>query len=137
YPLPSRVLLVDTVGELGHWWGTAHIAFVGGSLTRRGGQNMIEPAAYGAAVSFGPNTWNFRDVVSLMLERDAAIVVRGEQELEAFVRRCLLDPTFADELGARAQQLVIQQQGAADRTIKLMERLMTSKTQSELVDRAA
>jgi len=137
YPLPSRVLLVDTVGELGHWWGTAHIAFVGGSLTRRGGQNMIEPAAYGAAVSFGPNTWNFRDVVSLMLERDAAIVVRGEQELEAFVRRCLLDPTFADELGARAQQLVIQQQGAADRTIKLMERLITSKTQSELVDQAA
>jgi 3-deoxy-D-manno-octulosonic-acid transferase len=137
YPLPSRVLLVDAVGELGHWWGTAHIAFVGGSLTRRGGQNMIEPAAYGAAVSFGPNTWNFRDVVSLMLERDAAIVVRGEQELEAFVRRCLLDPTFADELGARAQQLVIQQQGAADRTIKLMERLITSKTQSELVDRAA
>ncbi len=61
------ILLVDAVGELGAWWGTAHIAFVGGSLTSRGGQNMIEPAAYGAAVCFGPNTWNFRHIVALLL----------------------------------------------------------------------
>ena len=52
----SRVLLVDTVGELGAWWGTPHIAFVGGSIHKRGGQNMLEPAAYGSAISFGPNT---------------------------------------------------------------------------------
>ena len=75
-----RVLLVDVVGELGAWWGTAQIAFVGGSMGSRGGQNMIEPAAYGAAVSFGPNTWNFRDIVAAMLAHDAAVVVRdGEQ----------------------------------------------------------
>jgi 3-deoxy-D-manno-octulosonic-acid transferase len=120
---PSPVLLVDAVGELGHWWGTAHIAFVGGSLTQRGGQNMIEPAAYGAAVSFGPNTWNFRDVVTLFLNHDAAIVVKNESDLEAFVRRCLTDATFADNLGRRAQQLVLQQQGAADRTIDLLRKL--------------
>ncbi len=63
----AGVLLVDRIGELRAWWGTAKIAFVGGSLTPRGGQNMIEPAAYGAAVSFGPATHNFRDVVALML----------------------------------------------------------------------
>ena len=78
---PSRelarrpILLVDTVGELGAWWGTATIAFVGGSFGSRGGQNMIEPAAYGAAVSFGPNTWNFRDIVAALLAADAAVVV--------------------------------------------------------------
>src|SRR5262249_6486175 len=45
------VILVDTIGELGALWGLADVAFVGGSLDgRRGGQNMIEPAAYGAAV---------------------------------------------------------------------------------------
>src|SRR5205085_3257612 len=95
-PTPdSRILLVDAVGELGHWWGTAHIAFVGGSLTNRGGQNMIEPAAYGAAVSFGPNTWNFRDIVSPLLGRDAAVVVQNEQQLESFVHRCLTDGAYA------------------------------------------
>jgi 3-deoxy-D-manno-octulosonic-acid transferase len=122
--LSPHILLVDAVGELGHWWGTAQIAFVGGSLTQRGGQNMIEPAGYGAALSFGPNTWNFRDVVAQFLERQAAVVVYDQQELAAFVRRCLTDPKFADELGRRAQELVLEQQGAADRTIKLLEQLI-------------
>ena len=85
---------------------------------------MIEPAAYGAAVSFGPNTWNFRDIVSQMLDRGAAIVVRNEQELEAFVRRCLIDPAYAAALGQRAQQLVVQQQGAALRTVQLLDDLI-------------
>jgi 3-deoxy-D-manno-octulosonic-acid transferase len=116
----SRILLVDVVGELGAWWGTAAIAFVGGSMGSRGGQNMIEPAAYGAAVSFGPNTWNFRDIVSAMLARQAAVVVRDGPELSAFVRRCLEEPDFAAELGRRAQNLVAEQLGATDRTLGLL-----------------
>jgi 3-deoxy-D-manno-octulosonic-acid transferase len=135
--LPSRVLLVDVIGELGHWWGTAHIAFVGGSLTQRGGQNMIEPAGYGAAISFGPNTWNFRDIVSLLLGRDAAVVVHDEQQLESFVRRCLTDPACAAGLGRRAQELVLQQQGAADRTITLLEQLVAEQMSAGLVKQAA
>jgi 3-deoxy-D-manno-octulosonic-acid transferase len=123
-PLSPRILLVDAVGELGYWWGTARIAFVGGSLTHRGGQNMIEPAGYGAAISFGPNTWNFRDVVALLLDRNAAVVVRDQEQLEAFVRRCLAEPACADDLGRRAQELVLQQQGAADRTIELLDDLL-------------
>ena len=115
-----RVLLVDAVGELGAWWGTAQIAFVGGSLGQRGGQNMIEPAGYGAAVSFGPNTRNFRDIVSALLEAGAAEVVRDVQELTAFVRRCLDNPEFASQLGARAQQLVAGNVGATGRTVDLI-----------------
>ena len=132
----ARVFLVDAVGELGYWWGAAQIAFVGGSLTNRGGQNMIEPAGYGAAVSFGPNTWNFRDVVSLFLEREAAVVVRSQEELEAFVRRCLAEPAFADDLGRRAQELVLQQQGAADRTIELLEQLAGDSLGGKRIDDA-
>jgi len=118
----GRILLVDAVGELGHWWGTATIGFVGGSLTQRGGQNMIEPAAYGVATCFGPNTWNFRDVVGQLLHHEAAVVVRNAADLEAFVRRCLADSAFATSLGRRAQNLVLSQQGAADRTITLLQR---------------
>src|SRR5262249_28193490 len=48
---PSCIILVDSIGELSALWGLADLAFVGGSLDgKRGGQNMIEPAAYGAAV---------------------------------------------------------------------------------------
>ncbi|NLF70332.1 MAG: 3-deoxy-D-manno-octulosonic acid transferase [Candidatus Anammoximicrobium sp.] len=122
----ARVLLVDAVGELGAWWGTARIAFVGGSMGTRGGQNMIEPAAYGAAVSFGPHTSNFRDVVGLMLQRQAAVVVADREQLAAFVRRCLAEPEFADDLGRRARQLVLEQLGAADKTCQILESLMSA-----------
>jgi len=115
-----RILLVDVVGELGAWWGTARIAFVGGSFGRRGGQNMIEPAAYGAAVSFGPNTWNFSDIVSNLLAQDAAVQVADADELENFIRHCLKEPDYAVELGRRAKLLVQSQLGATERTFHLL-----------------
>ena len=120
----ARILLIDTIGELAAWWGAGRIAYVGGSLGRRGGQNMIEPAAYGSAVSFGPNTSNFRDVVAMLLDRQAAVVVQDAKELTAFVRRCIDEPTFAEELGRRAQQLVTEQLGAAQRTSQLIDLLL-------------
>lgn len=118
-----RVLLVDAVGELGSWWGTAQIAFVGGSLGSRGGQNMIEPAGYGAAVSFGPNTRNFRDIVETLLAQDAAIVVHNRDELQAFVNHAIDSPEWAATLGDRARELVRQQTGATKRTVDLITRL--------------
>jgi len=142
-PHPSRpepsppITLIDAIGELGAWWGAAHIAFVGGSLTNRGGQNMIEPAAYGAAVSFGPNTWNFRDVVTQFLDAEAAIVVKNEPDLESFVRRCLTDAPFAANLGHRARDLVIRQQGATDRTIHLIDGLFSENRHRKPTPKAA
>jgi 3-deoxy-D-manno-octulosonic-acid transferase len=117
---PAQILLVDVVGELGAWWGLASVGFVGGSMGSRGGQNMIEPAGYGVAVCFGPNTWNFRDVVLQLLQQHAAVVVHDPSELTAFVRRCLESPRFAQELGQRARQLVLTQQGATRRTVELL-----------------
>ena len=131
------ILLVDTVGELGAWWGTATIAFVGGSFGSRGGQNMIEPAAYGAAVSFGPNTRNFRDVVTALLAANAAVVVQDANELEAFVRRCLEEPAYAAALGARAQALVRSQLGATERTIALVEALPLTPSALRSAERSA
>jgi 3-deoxy-D-manno-octulosonic-acid transferase len=119
----APVLLVDRIGELRAWWGTATIAFVGGSLSQRGGQNMIEPAAYGAAVCFGPATHNFRDVVALLLAAEAAVVVRSGEELTKLVRRCLSEPQFLAGLGRRARQVVVAQRGATGRTVELLERL--------------
>ena len=78
---PRRIVLVDAIGELGAWWGTAAIAFVGGSWGNRGGQNMLEPAGYGAAVSFGPNTRNFRVVSEALLNAQGAVVVANVDEM--------------------------------------------------------
>jgi 3-deoxy-D-manno-octulosonic-acid transferase len=120
-----RTLLVDTTGELGWWWGTAAIAFVGGSLDgKRGGQNMLEPAAYGAAVAFGPHTRNFRDEVARLQAADAAVVVADAAALTAFVRRCLEEPAWRRALGHRGQQLVAAHRGATAATARLILNLI-------------
>ncbi len=127
-PTPSpHILLVDSVGELGAWWGTANMGFVGGSFGDRGGQNMIEPAAYGVATCFGPNTWNFRDIVSALRSADAVEVVANEEELRTFVVRCLHDPADAAQLGERARAFVATQLGATSRTVDLLETLLPAR----------
>jgi 3-deoxy-D-manno-octulosonic-acid transferase len=127
------VLLLDTLGELAACWGLADVAFVGGSLTNRGGQNMIEPAGYGAAVLFGPNTHNFRDVVELLLAESAARVVRNGEELTASVADCLVHPERARAQGAKAQQLVLAQQGATERTVEILASLPGLSIMSDAV----
>jgi 3-deoxy-D-manno-octulosonic-acid transferase len=126
--IAARVVLVDAVGELGAWWGTATVGFVGGSFGDRGGQNMLEPAAFGVATSFGPNTWNFRDIVSRLLAAHAAVQVNSWDELRQFVDRALGDSQWAAELGARARELVASQQGATERTVDLLLKLLPDST---------
>ena len=116
----TRVLLVDTVGELGGWWGCAQIGFVGGSMGTRGGQNMIEPSAYGVATCFGPNTKNFRDIVEQLQQADAVQVVIDEDSMLEFVNRCLENPQYQNALGKKAQALVKSQRGSTDLTTRLL-----------------
>lgn len=127
----DAVLLLDTLGELSACWGLADFAFVGGSMGSRGGQNMIEPCAYGAAVCFGPNTRNFRDVVESLLARQAASVVNDQAELTSQLREWLTDRQSASAQGAAARDFVLSQTGASQRTIDLLvgpEQTLRSRT---------
>ncbi|MEW4567498.1 3-deoxy-D-manno-octulosonic acid transferase [Tautonia sp. JC769] len=119
------VLLIDTVGELSSIWGMADLAFVGGSLfPGRGGQNMMEPSAFGASVLFGPHTSNFREAVEGLLDRRAARVVRDEAELTEALRSDLADSPSARARGQSARGFVLAQRGATGRTLGLLDRLV-------------
>ncbi|MDA7878079.1 3-deoxy-D-manno-octulosonic acid transferase [bacterium] len=116
-----EVILIDTIGELRHWWGVADIATVGGSFGDRGGQNMLEPAGYGCAVSFGPNTRNFKEIAERLIEANGARRLQTGEDLMAFVDRCIMEPAFAASLGSAAQQLVRRHRGAIGRTVERLQ----------------
>lgn len=128
----APILLLDTLGELSAAWGLADIAFVGGSLTKRGGQNMIEPAGYGATVLFGPHTHNFKDVVALLLDADAARVVERPSDLVETIRELLTHTDRARAMGRRAQQLVVAQRGATRRTVEIILEAAGPATQTAI-----
>jgi 3-deoxy-D-manno-octulosonic-acid transferase len=129
-PLADRdaIILVDTIGELSAVWGLADVAFVGGSLDgKRGGQNMLEPAAYGAAVVFGPHVWNFRDAAARLVDEGGAVQVADEAALEGAVLTLLADGKRRKELGATARRLVLAQQGATRRTLEALDFLVSPR----------
>ena len=122
---PSPVILVDTMGELSSVWGLADVAFVGGSLRPgRGGQNMMEPAAFGASVLFGPHTSNFREVVEQLKGCGGALVVADEKDLTRALLADLDDPETAAARGAAARTYVLAQDGASGRTFAEIDRLV-------------
>ena len=126
----ETVILVDTIGELRHWWGVGQIATVGGSFGNRGGQNMLEPAGYGNAVSFGPDTRNFSQIAQHLIENGGAVRTPTASDLSRFVRRCLTDIPAADSLGRCAQEVIARHRGATDRTVDKLLRPHNQPEQS-------
>jgi 3-deoxy-D-manno-octulosonic-acid transferase len=130
-PGSDAVILVDSIGELSACWGLADIAFVGGSFGNRGGQNMIEPAAFGAAVLFGPNTWNFRDVVRTCKDANACLQLNSPEELTPTLMRLLTDPAERQLLGTAAQAVVESQAGATVRTASLLVAILPKSSNNK------
>jgi 3-deoxy-D-manno-octulosonic-acid transferase len=126
---PEAVILLDTLGELSHCWGLADVAFVGGSFGDRGGQNMIEPAAFGCAVVVGPNTTNFRDIVVDLNAKDAIQVVQSPSDFQQALHELLIDEPRRTQMGVAAAELVQTQSGASSKTIELLESLWKPGTQ--------
>lgn len=120
------VYLLDTVGELSACWGLADIAFVGGTLTQRGGQNMLEPAAYGCPVVMGPNVWNFAEIATGLLEAGGARSVTDVPELTAAIARIIGDPLEAKEIATAARNYASSQSGAAKTTANSLLELIRS-----------
>ncbi len=125
----AAIILLDTIGELPATYQLAKIVFVGGSLIDRGGHNVLEPAATGAAVVTGAHTHNFEAIVNSLLEADAIIQLPALEirtvtsELTRVFADLLARPEFRNELGSRAREIVELNRGAADKTVKIISPL--------------
>ncbi len=119
---PSRleILLLDTIGDLAAVYGVADVAFIGGSLVRRGGHNPLEPAQFGVPVVMGPSYENFRDMVGKMIAEDGIRIVQDKDELEATLVELLTDREAAQAMGERGRLVFEQQQGATRRAVEAL-----------------
>lgn len=120
----NEVLIVDTIGHLLQLYSLASVVFVGKSLKVGGGHNIIEPAVFAKPVIVGPMMQNFKDITGEFLRCNALIQVAGEDDLKAAVLKCLSDPDFASQLGARAKSVVMSNQGATQRAMALINNAM-------------
>ncbi len=114
------ILIGDTMGELQMLYSAGDIAFVGGSLTRRGGHNILEACAVGRPVLFGPHMFHFEEIGAMALDHGAGLQVRDSAELAAGIDRLLSDRAERDKAGEAAMRLVEQNRGALAQTLDLI-----------------
>ncbi len=122
-PSGGRVIVLDSIGELSRAYRLATFVFVGGSFTTRGGQNILEPAAQGRPVLFGPHMENFRDSVQVLVGR-GGIQVNDPDHLYRVVADLLSQPGELEALGALAQGAVRQVSGASARNVDCLVALL-------------
>lgn len=128
---PPDVLLLDTTGELRKLVACAQIVFVGKSLCSHGGQNPIEPAAYGKPTVTGPHMENFRSVMQDLQARDAIVTVADEEALCRETGRLLEDEDSRDALGRRARETVEAGRGALQRMVEDMKAHLSARAAGE------
>ncbi len=116
------VILLDSMGELESAYGLGQVAFVGGSLVPRGGQNPLEPVRLGLPVLFGPGMDSFREVADELMESGAAFEVRGAGDLAREVLRLMTDPAAHRSASQAGLRFAEGHRGATERTVQALRR---------------
>jgi 3-deoxy-D-manno-octulosonic-acid transferase len=124
----TDIYVADTIGELGLFYGIAPVAFVGGSLVDRGGQNPVEAIKLGAAVLTGPNWQNFRDSYSELLRAGGCKEVSDAASLAEAALNLLEDVNARQAMTERASLTIAAMSGALPRTLAELERYLPPKT---------
>jgi tetraacyldisaccharide 4'-kinase len=111
------VVLLDSIGELASLFPIADVVFMGGSIARRGGHNVLEPAACRKAIVTGPHLENFAAIAQEFREQRAFFEIAGANELAGAVGRLIDDPGLRKDLGARAAALAAGKRGATKKAV--------------------
>lgn len=118
------VLLLDTTGELAHWYSIATVVFIGKSLTAHGGQNPVEAIQAEKPVIFGPHMENFETLANELLEHQAALCAHDGNELTSHAGKLLRDSELRGRMIARANSILAAHRGATRRTAELIDALV-------------
>jgi 3-deoxy-D-manno-octulosonic-acid transferase len=120
----ERVVLIDVIGELFKVYSLATVVYCGGSLVPKGGQNILEAAAWGKVVFYGPHMEDFLGEKALLEEAGAGIAIRDGEELDAAVRQLLDDPAHLLAKGEAGRKAVEANRGAAARYAALVAEVL-------------
>ena len=116
----ERIIIIDKIGELFKIYSLASIVFCGGSLVPRGGQNILEAAAWGKPVFFGPHMDDFSDEKKLLEAAGTGITVRNEKEFFDEALRLMANSEERHLKGEAGRKVIDANKGAAGKYARLI-----------------
>lgn len=120
----EQVIVVDVIGELFKIYSLATVVYCGGSLVPKGGQNILEAAAWGKVIFYGPSMEDFRDEKILLENAGAGVTIRNADELFREICQLLEKPEELEQRGIRGKAVVTANMGAATRYAELINRYL-------------
>ncbi len=124
------VWILDSMGELSAAYALGTVAFVGGSFVKRGGHNLLEPAAWSKPVFFGPHVDNFSDIASMLQSAGGGMMVRDGDELASRIEELVSNEPRLEEMGRRACSFVTLNQTAVDKNLDIIQTLVKERENS-------
>lgn len=119
-----RVIILDTRGELAHAYGLAYMAFVGGTLVPVGGHNLLEPAAWGTPVCFGPYTDHCQEIADLLVESGGGIRVDNGHGLTEALMKGMQNQEWVSRIGLRVRKVIDDNQGVVEKNVSMVEHIV-------------
>ena len=118
------VILGDTMGDLKKFYSLSTLVFVGRSLVKMGGSDMMEPTALGKCTIFGPHTFNFKQTVNALLSQQGAVSVKDSGQLFETIQKCLDDEAFREKTAQNGQKVIEQNHGATQRSVMAITKFL-------------
>ena len=124
----TQLYLADTMGEMLVMLATADVTFMGGSLVgeKVGGHNLLEPAAVAKPAITGPSFYNFEDITQQLLAAGAIEICQDSHQLALQLIALFNDPERQQKMGAQGQRIVLENQGAVDKTVTNISPYLTN-----------
>jgi len=116
-----EVLIGDSMGELPEYLFLADVVFMGGSLVKHGGHNMIEPALLKKPIIYGQHVFNFAQISKELINSGGAIQVDSADTLVAKIESLLNNPKEREELSKNAYKFAKNLQGSTNKLFKLIK----------------
>jgi 3-deoxy-D-manno-octulosonic-acid transferase len=120
----ETIIVVDVIGELFKVYSLATIVYCGGSLVPKGGQNILEAAAWGKVIFYGPSMEDFNQEAALLEDAGAGIKIESGEELLQKILLLLTDQQNLARRGEKGKAVVIANMGAAARYAEMIVRCL-------------
>lgn len=118
----ERVMIIDVIGELFKVYSLASFVYCGGSLVPKGGQNILEAAAWGKVIFYGPSMEDFSQEKILLEEAGCGITISNGDELLNGIIRLLNHPDELISRGEKGKAVVLANIGASARYADLISK---------------
>jgi 3-deoxy-D-manno-octulosonic-acid transferase len=115
-----NVFLLDTIGKLLYFYAISDICFVGGSIARYGGHNILEPIYFRKPVCFGPFMDNFKDIEEIVLANGAGIKVNSKEQLQETLWRLVKDDVLRNNLVSGCEKVFQEERSSLKNNLQII-----------------